>query len=306
MSAPRPDAAEPTDAAPRRRRREQSAPRRLNKPRLPERHLLERPAVGLHATINIATILLAIFLIGYVILEQPEQIDDFTSTVIAALGVPIALLFIRGLRRAQPRIDGLPITVEQFPELHARIVDISRAAGLARTPRAYLTSVGGYEPCRVDKGARDIVLVSSDLYAECEHHGTPQVLDFAIAHEVGHVVAGHGNYSRMLATSWLLDVPIIGGLVSRPQEYTADRVAARIAPTDAIRALAAMAIGRDNYLRVSPEAMHREAFHRSGVFVVLANLLSGRPPVSWRMRAILPPYPRGRVLFPPRPDQHHL
>lgn len=305
MSAPRPDAAEPTDAAPRRRRREQSAPRRLNKPRLPERHPLERPAIGLHVTINIATILLAIFLIGYVILEQPEQIDDFTSTVIAALGAPIALLFIRGFRRAQPRIDGLLITVEQFPELHAhpRHLTCGRlGANAARLP--HLGRRLRALPSRQD--ARDIVLVSSDLYAECEHHRTPEVLDCAIAHEIGHVVAGYGNYSRMLVTSSLLDVPIIGGLVSRPQEYTADRVAARIALTDAIRALAAMAIGRDHYLRVSPEAMHREAFHRSGVFVVLANLLSGRPPVWWRMRAILPPYPRGRVLFPPRPDQHHL
>ncbi|MDO5051303.1 MAG: hypothetical protein Q4E05_00215 [Pseudoclavibacter sp.] len=65
-----------------------------------------------------------------------------------------------------------------------------------------------------------------------------------IAHEIGHIAAGHGSSWRLLSDSMISEVPILGGLFTRAQEHTADNDAMHLAPEGAADAIALTASPR--------------------------------------------------------------
>ena len=98
----------------------------------------------------------------------------------------------------------------------------------------------------------------------------------------------------------LVDVPIIGGLITRSQECKTDAYARRLHPEGGLHAVAVTATGRDNFPHVDPETMKREATQRVGFFLWRTNLTGGHPIIPWRIHALLTPGSKGRVIRPPR------
>lgn len=99
----------------------------------------------------------------------------------------------------------------------------------------------------------------------------------------------------------LVDLPIIGGLITRSQEYTADAHARRLHPEGGLHAVAVTATCRDNFPHVDPGTTKREATHRAGFFLWWTNLTGGHPIIPWRIHALLTPGSKGRVIRPPEP-----
>ena len=180
-------------------------------------------------------------------------------------------------------------------------MEASRAAGLSRVPQAYLVTEPSLEPCRKDHGMRGVVVIGADFFAGCRENGHWEAMRFMVAHEVGHIAAGHGGYLRMLVTAMLVDVPIIGGLITRSQEYTADAHARRLHPEGGLHAVAVTATCRDNFPHVDPGTTKREATHRAGLFLWWTNLTGGHPIIPWRIHALLTPGSKGSVIRPPEP-----
>ena len=58
----------------------------------------------------------------------------------------------------------------------------------------------------------------------------PEALRFVIGHEVGHLAAGHVSYFRLVFSTVINMIPILGPALSRTQEYTADNFGYSFAP----------------------------------------------------------------------------
>ncbi|MDO5067306.1 MAG: hypothetical protein Q4D96_08520 [Propionibacteriaceae bacterium] len=266
------------------------------------RHPGERPALVIAGVLMVLTFLLVVLVLVALPIggEQGEDVTALLDEVGLALLLPISLIFIRGMRRAEPRARGAAITAEQYPQLHEMIVAASKAMGLKRVPKAYLVADPSIEPCRKDYGMRSVVVIGTDFFAGCRENDQWEAMRFMVAHEVGHIAAGHGSYLRMMLTAMLVDVPVLGGVITRPQEYTADAYARRLHPEGGLRAVAAVATGKDNFPYVEAETMKEEATKRVGFFLWWTNLAGGHPIIPWRIHALVTPGAKGRVVWPPR------
>ncbi len=125
------------------------------------------------------------------------------------------IMFISSLRGNAVRLGP-----DQMPELYARVVALSERVGLPKVPEAYVVQAGGSLNALATKFLRsNFIVLFSDLLEACGDNTDAR--DFIIAHELGHLHAGHLR-SRWLLLPGLL-VPLLGTGYSRACEYTCDR-----------------------------------------------------------------------------------
>ncbi len=145
--------------------------------------------------------------------------------VVSVIGLAYALLgglFVlaaHALFLAHVRANGLRVDERQLPELHARARAAAARLGLPALPELYLVQGGGLlNAFATRQFSRQYVILLSDLVDHCQD---PRQLDFILAHELGHVAAGHLAWNLFLLPYRL--VPWLGAAYSRACEYTCDR-----------------------------------------------------------------------------------
>src|SRR5262245_33177180 len=160
------------------------------------------------------------------ILVLLAAIAIWVGLALSVIGIAYALLlavfffvahlaFITHLRGS-----GVRLGPEQMPELHQRVVTLASRLGMRPAPDAYLVQAGGALNALATKFLRsNFIVLYSDLLEACGDNDDAR--DFIIAHELGHLHAGH------LRGHWLLlpglAVPFLGTAYSRAREYTCDR-----------------------------------------------------------------------------------
>jgi len=188
---------------------------------------------------------------------------------------------------AHVRGSAVRLRAEQFPDLHARVQEIARRAGLRRVPDAYIMQAGGALNAFATKflGSHLLVLFS-DLLEACE--GDDAARDMVIAHEIGHVRCGHLRW-RWLIFPGLL-VPFVGSAYSRACEYTCDRYGAALCgdPRGAIRGLVILSAGGRHARAVNIEALAAQRRDLDNGLMTLGTWLATHPPLSQRI-AVLDP-----------------
>ena len=120
-----------------------------------------------------------------------------------------------------------------------------------------------------------------------------------IAHEVGHVAAGHVSYLRLLFTNLLAQVPLLGTAYSRSQEYTADNFGYLHAPAGAPGVMAVLAAGKYLNADVNVNELADRAAHEKGLWVHIANWQSSHPVTTWRTHALRDRRRPGHLWFRP-------
>ena len=214
---------------------------------------------------------------------------------------PLLVWFARGQFWAQQRLNGIKLTPEQFPEAHAMLVDAAVRSGLPYVPDAYVVLGNGMiNAAASGHGFRRFVVVYSDLLEVGGAARDPEALRFVIAHEVGHIAAGHTSYWRVLGTFASQYLPVVGTTLSRAQEYTADNYGHALVPQGARLAMATLAGGKYLNRSVDVDAMADRAVTEPGLFVWIANALSTHPVLAWRMHALRDRRRPGRLLWRPR------
>ncbi|MEO5745656.1 MAG: M48 family metallopeptidase, partial [Terracoccus sp.] len=128
----------------------------------------------------------------------------------------------------------------------------------------------------------------------------PDALQFVIAHEVGHIAAGHTSYWRMLGTFASQWIPLLGSTLSRAQEYTADNYGHALVPQGARGAMATLAGGKYLNRSIDVDAMADRAIVEPGFFVWVANATASHPVLVWRMHALRDRRTPGRLLWRPK------
>jgi Zn-dependent protease with chaperone function len=108
------------------------------------------------------------------------------------------------------RGSAVKLSERQFPELHARVVELSRRAGLAAPPDAYLMQAGGSLNAFATKLFRSrMIVLFTDLLDECG--ADEKARDMVIGHEIGHIKSGHLDFHGLLLPGFF--VPFLGAAI---------------------------------------------------------------------------------------------
>lgn len=214
--------------------------------------------------------------------------DQTVGQVMVLLAVsPLAVLFFRGLMYAQLRTGSVRMSPTQFPEGYRMLVEAAASAGLPKVPDAYVTSGSGViNAFAAGHGFRRFVNVNSDLFEVGGAARDPDALRFVIGHEVGHIAAGHTSYWRIVVMQVMSQIPILGGFLSRAQEYTADNYGYRYRPQGGAGAMQVLSGGKYLNHNVNINEFADRAQSERGLFVWCANLASTHPVLTWRAQAL--------------------
>jgi Zn-dependent protease with chaperone function len=188
---------------------------------------------------------------------------------------------------AHVRGSGVRVGPDQLPDLHARVHTIAGRIGLERVPEVYLMQAGGaLNALAMRFLGRHIVVLFSDLLEAC---GDSQAAaDMIIAHELGHVRAGHLRWHWFLLPSNL--IPFLGMALSRAREYTCDRygLAGSGDREGALLGLTILAAGGSHARLVNRDALVRQQADLNTGWMRIGEWLSSHPPLARRLAALEP------------------
>ncbi len=199
------------------------------------------------------------------------------------------LTFITHLRGSAVKLGP-----DQFPDLYTRVTELSRAVGLAEPPVVYVMEASGSLNALATRFLRtNFIVLFSDLLEACGDND--EARDFIIAHELGHVHAGHLRWRWLLLPG--LMVPFLGSAYSRACEFTCDRYGMSVARDRqrALRGLAILAAGgrRGATLNLSSLASQRDDLDTA--LMQIGTWLSTHPPLCERLTVLEPALLQGRV-----------
>jgi Zn-dependent protease with chaperone function len=188
---------------------------------------------------------------------------------------------------AHVRGSAVRLGPDQFPELHARVTEIAQRIGLERVPQVYIMQAGGALNAFATRflGVHFVVLFA-DLLDACGDNAAAR--DMIIAHELGHIRAGHLRWHWLLLPSAL--VPFLGSALSRAREYTCDRYG-RVGAGDtdgALLGLAILAAGATHGPRVNRAALVRQRADLNTGWMTLGEWFGSHPPLARRLAQLDP------------------
>lgn len=247
------------------------------------------------------TTLLVISYLGQPASEQQKISGTVVQLTLVVAAAPITLFIGRGMLYATLRTNGVKMSPTQFPEGYAMVVDAAQRYGLREVPDAYvLLGNGQINAFASGHGFRRFVVVYSDLFEIGGEARDPDALAFVIAHEVGHIAAGHTSYWRQFGQTAMTFLPGLGSSLQRSMEYTADNHGYSVRPAGAERTIGVLGAGKYLLRRVDVNTMADRATHERGFFVWLVNLMSGHPVLTWRAAALRNRAVAGSLFFRPK------
>jgi Zn-dependent protease with chaperone function len=234
---------------------------------------------------------------------QSASDDDsgFGTIALLILAMPILIWLGRGLLYSGQRANGIKMSPTQFPQGYELVVAAATRLGLRRVPDAYVVLGNGQiNAFASGHGFRRFVVVYSDLFEIGGAAREPDALAFIIGHEVGHIAAGHASYWRQLGTFAMPFLPLLGGALSRAQEYTADNCGYVFRSAGSPAAMATLGAGKYLNRDVRPNELADRAVSERGFFIWLVNALSSHPVLTWRTHALRDRHKHGKLLWRPK------
>jgi Zn-dependent protease with chaperone function/type II secretory pathway pseudopilin PulG len=222
------------------------------------------------------------------------------------IGFGLALV-AHALYLANVRGNAVRVSDRQFPELYARCQQAAKALGLVETPEIYLMQADGALNAFATKlFSRRFVIIYSDLVDECQD---PRQLDFVVAHEMGHIAAGHLQWMAFLWPFML--VPWAGAAYMRAREYTSDRCGFFVVDDleTSMRGLIVLAAGGRQAARADVPAFMEQRKETGQFWSAVLELVSTHPYLCKRVAALqelsqpgsAPAVPRNILAYPLAP-----
>lgn len=226
----------------------------------------------------------------------------YSDYIMSALIIfPLLVFAARGLQYAIIRTNSVEITPFQYPNEYNLVSRIAQEYGLKEVPRVFVKLGNGViNAASSGYGFKRFIFINSDLFEVGVFGRNPRALAFVIAHESGHIAAGHTSYWRMLLNTYASYIPIVGKALSRAQEYTADNYAYSFIPTGAKDTMSVLANGKYLVNSVEFPPLVRSAVVEKGFFVWLGNLLGTHPVLTWRSHALQFRNEPGAIFFKPK------
>jgi len=224
-----------------------------------------------------------------VFLSIPIWIGLFVSLIGAAYLLFIGLfLFLVHLGFiAHVRGSGVRVGPQQLPRLHASAERLAGEMGLARMPAVYVVQAGGTLNALATKflGSHMVVLFA-ELLDACGDDEAAR--DMIIAHELGHIRAGHLSWRWLTAPAML--IPLLGQALSRAREYTCDRYGVQGAGSveGGVRGLIILAAGPQQAKHVNRTAFVQQDSDLQTGWMTIGQWFATHPPLARRVAAIDP------------------
>jgi Zn-dependent protease with chaperone function len=188
---------------------------------------------------------------------------------------------------AHVRGSGVRVGPEQLPELDARVQRLAHDMGIAKMPAIYVVQAGGTLNALATKFLRShIVVLFAELLDACGDDEAAR--DMIIAHELGHIHAGHLAWRWLIAPSML--VPLLPQALSRAREYTCDRYGVRGAGNlqGAVHGLVILAAGPKQADRVNRTAFVKQDSDLQTGWMTIGSWFATHPPLARRVAAVDP------------------
>jgi Zn-dependent protease with chaperone function len=195
---------------------------------------------------------------------------------------------------AHLRGSSIKLGPNQMPELHGRVVELSRRIGLEKVPDVYLRQSGGLLNAFATRfGRAKFVVLFSELVYACGDN--VNALDFIIAHELGHLHRGHLNLRWLVGPA--LFIPFLGSAYSRACEYTCDRYGFQASndPNRSLDGLCILAAGPQFAPAVNRKAFAAQDHDLNTAFMKLGEWFASHPPLALRLAALVPNLQPARV-----------
>ncbi len=188
----------------------------------------------------------------------------------------IVYLFAHSALIAHVKGNGVELSTEQFPDVHAQFLECCKRLDIANPPEAYILNGNGVLNAFATKFIRDrYVVLTSDIVDAVQ--GNTEGLRFYIGHELGHLRMKH--ISKAMVRWPVLWLPLLGAAYSRARESTCDRHGLACSGTggSAALALSVLAAGRARWRSLNVARYVRQAGHSRGFWMSLHELISGYP-----------------------------
>ena len=208
----------------------------------------------------------------------------WVALIVGTVGVALALigvaaigyLFVHSALIAHVKGNGVELSSEQFPDLHAQFIECCRRLDISPSPEAYILNGNGVLNAFATKFLRDrYIVLTSDIVDAMQ--GNADGLRFYIGHELGHLRMKH--ISKALVRWPVLWLPLLGAAYSRARESTCDRhgLACSGSGSSAVQALSALAAGRARWRTLNVGTYLRQTEHARGFWMSFHELISGYP-----------------------------
>jgi Zn-dependent protease with chaperone function len=207
--------------------------------------------------------------------------------IVYVLLVGLFLFFAHVVSIAHIRGSGVRLGPNQFPELFRRVEVLAAQMGMESMPEAYLMEAGGTLNAFATKFLRSrLIVLYSDLLDACGEDSAAR--DMVIAHELGHIKAGHFRWLWFLAPGML--IPFLGTSYSQARELTCDRYGAALCgdPDGSLRGLAILAAGKDHGRLINVRDFAEQRRLLDTGWMTIGKWLSTHPPLCERIAAIRP------------------
>ncbi|HEY2274781.1 MAG TPA: M48 family metalloprotease [Steroidobacteraceae bacterium] len=206
------------------------------------------------------------------------------ALIVGTVGIALALLalaaigylFTHSALIAHVKGNGVELSSEQFPDLHAQFLACCKRLGIADPPEAYILNGNGVLNAFATKFLRDrYIVLTSDIVDAMQ--GNAEGLRFYMGHELGHLRMKH--ISKALLRWPVLWLPLLGAAYSRARESTCDRhgLACSGSGDSAVQALSVLAAGRARWRTLNVASYVRQTEHSRGFWMSFHELISGYP-----------------------------
>jgi len=188
----------------------------------------------------------------------------------------VVYLFAHSALIAHVKGNGVELSPEQFPDLHALFNECCKRLGIEHPPQAYILNGNGVLNAFATKFLRDrYIVLTSDIVDAMQ--GNPEGLCFYVGHELGHLRMKH--ISKALIRWPVLWLPLLGAAYSRARESTCDRHGRACSGSDnaAVLALSVLAAGRARWRTLNVGSYVRQTEHTGGFWMSFHELISGYP-----------------------------
>ncbi|HEX7019308.1 MAG TPA: M48 family metallopeptidase [Gemmatimonadaceae bacterium] len=213
------------------------------------------------------------------------QLAPARATIVTyAAIVVIVSLAMHGFMLGHVRGNGVRVSANQFPRLHAMVVQHARTFGMD-VPEVFVLQAGGLlNAFATSFLGRHFVVLFSDVLAIAEERGEAAV-SFIVGHELAHLKRGHLKWRWLLAPSRF--VPFLSGAYSRACEYTCDAFGAAASPDGAVDGLLALAAGPRLYRQVDAGLYAGQVETEDGFWMSLNEIFASHPHLTKRVGELL-------------------
>jgi Zn-dependent protease with chaperone function len=197
----------------------------------------------------------------------------------------VLFIFFRfGLLIGHLKGNAIKLNKNQFPDIYQVVVAQADLLGLSSVPSVYILQSGGLLNAFAARfmGRNYIVLYSEIV--ETAYVQDKSMLEFIIAHELGHIKRNHMLKNLLLFPSYL--VPFLGAAYSRACEYTCDNIGKALCPKGAKNGLLVLASGKSIYRKVNLKEFIKQEKTEDGFWMWFAEKVSSHPNLTKRLDAM--------------------